>query len=237
MIAKMPPTQLALTGICGVLTLILAYEVAAPIPPFRVPKSMEIYRPAAITFQDTATAPSAASFGDIDAHPIFSASRTPIASHFDTAHGGGASGAFPTDVSLIGVIIEGQTRMALIKTASEPFARSVPQGGEIEGWTVSEVAPDKIVLSSGATKQEILLAANRGTESSGLSVNPGVGTSGSTSAGAGTIVGPNVVPAPNSAVGPGAGASPGAAAPTPPNLPPAISNKPSPDTPPPAPHR
>src|SRR5215471_19777487 len=174
MIAKMPPAQLALAGICGTLTLILAYEVAAPIPPFSVPKSMEVYRPAAITFQDTANAPSAASFGDIDAHPVFSASRTPIASHFDGAHAG-TSGAFPTDVSLIGVIIEGQTRMALVKTASEPFARSVPQGGDIEGWTVSEVDADKIVLSSGATKQEILLAANRATESSGLSVNPGAG--------------------------------------------------------------
>ena len=87
MIAKMPPAQLALTALCGGLTLILAYEIAAPIPPFSAPTSGETYRPSPITFQDNANAPSSASFGDIDAHPIFSASRTPIASHFDASHG------------------------------------------------------------------------------------------------------------------------------------------------------
>jgi hypothetical protein len=227
MIARMPPTQLALAALCGALTLVLAYEIAAPIPPFDVPKSTEIYRPASLTFQDTANAPSSASFGDIDAHPIFSASRTPIASHLDTARGG-ASNAFPTDVSLIGVIIEGETRMALVKTASEPFARSVPQGGEIEGWTVSEVDPDKIVLSSGATKQEILLAANRATESSGLSVNPGVG--------GGPSIGPSVAPAPNANAGPSPGAGTSVPPMPPPNSPPAIGSKPLPDNAP-APHQ
>jgi hypothetical protein len=227
MIARMPPAQLALAGVCGALTLVLAYEIAAPIPPFDVQKAAAIYRPAAVTFQDTATAPSAASFGDIDAHPIFSASRAPIASHLDTAHGG-TSSAFPTDVSLIGVIIEGQTRMALVKTANEPFARSVPQGGEIEGWTVAEVSPDKIVLSSGTTKQEILLAANRASESPGASVNPGIG------AGLGTA--PNIVPGPNATVGPNPGAGTSVPPMPPPNSPPAVSSKPSPDNAP-APHQ
>jgi hypothetical protein len=225
MIARMPPAQLALAGLCGALTLVLVYEIGAPIPPFDVPKSTEIYRPASITFLDTANAPSAASFGDIDAHPIFSASRTPIAPH-DTH--GGTSNAFPTDVSLIGVIIEGATRMALVKTASEPFARSVPQGGEIEGWTVSEVDPDKIVLSSGTTKQEILLAANRATESSGLTVNPGVGGAPS--------IGPSVAPAPNPNAGPSPGAGTSVPPTAPPNSPPAISSKPPPDNAP-APHQ
>ena len=228
MIARMPPSQLGLTGLCGALTLVLAYEIAAPIPPFDVPKSAQIYRPASITFQDVANAPSAATFDDINAHPIFSASRTPIASHSDITHGG-TSSAFPTDVSLIGVIIEGETRMALVKTTSEPFARSVPQGGQIEGWTVSEVDPDKIVLSSGATKQEILLAANRGSESSGLSVNPGV-------VGAPNL-GPNIAPPPNPAAGAGTTVSPSAVAPPPPTLPPATGSKPPPDNPPPAPHQ
>jgi hypothetical protein len=224
----MPPAQFALAGLCGALTLILAYEIAAPIPPFDVPRSIEVYRPASITFEDIANAPSAASFGDIDAHPVFSASRAPIASH-DVAHGG-ASSAFPTDVALIGVIIEGDTRLALVKTANEPFARSVAQGGAIEGWTVSEVDADKIVLSSGATKQEILLAANRATESSGLSVNPPGGAG--TAVGAGTIV-PSPFPSPNSSAGSGAGA----AAPTTPSLPPAVSPKPQPDNSSPAPHQ
>ncbi len=226
MIARMPPMQLALAALCGALVLVFAYEIAAPIPRFDVPKSTEFYRPAPITFQDTANAPSAASFADIDAHPIFSASRTPIASHVDTAHGG-TSSALPTDVSLIGVIIEGKTRMALLKAASEPFARSVPQGGQIGGWTVMEVDPDRIVLSSGATKQEILLAANRAADSSGLSVNPGAGT--------GPNIGPNVAPTPNSTVAPGAGTS--VPPMTPPNSPPASSSKPPPDNPPPAPHQ
>jgi hypothetical protein len=222
MIVRMPPAQLALAGLCGTLTLILAYEIAAPIPQFDSPKPGEVYRPPPITFEDTASAPSAASFSDIDAHPVFSASRTPIASHLDTTHVG-TTGAFPSDVSLIGVIIEGQTRMALVKSASEPFARSVPQGGEIEGWTVAEVDANKIVLTSGATKQEILLAANRGTESAGVSVNPGLGGTGS-----------NVAPAPTTPVGPSPGA--GTIVPAAPPNSPAISSKPPPDNAP-APHQ
>lgn len=223
MIARMPPAQLALAGLCGALTLTLAYEIAAPIPPFEVAKSGEIYRPAAITFQDAANTPPAESFGDIDAHPIFSSSRTPVASHY--AIGGGATSAFPTDVTLIGVIIEGKTRMALVKTGSEPFARSVPQGGEVEGWTVTEVDPDKIVLSSGVKKQEILLAANRGPDSSGLSVNPGA--SPNSAPGAGTTVAPP----------PGAGTTTVPALPTPPPNPQPAITKPAPDASPPAPHQ
>jgi hypothetical protein len=231
MIARMPPAQLALAGICGALSLVFAYEIAAPISPFDVPKSAEVYRPAPVTFEDTANAPSAASFDDINAHPIFSASRAPIASHVDVTHGG-TSSAFPTDVSLIGVIIEGQTRMALVKTASEPFARSVPQGGEIEGWTVSEVDPDKIVLSSGASKQEILLAANQAAQSPGLSVSP----NGGAVPNIGPAPSPNFPPAPNTAAGSNAVPGSGAGTTVSPNSPPA-SNKPSPDASSPAPHQ
>lgn len=230
----MPPAQFALAGLCGALSLVLAYEVAAPIPPFDVPKSADVFRPAPITFQDSASAPSAASFDDIDAHPVFSASRAPIASHGTTTHGG-TSSAFPTDVSLIGVIIEGKTRLALVKTASEPFAQSVPEGGAIEGWTVSEIDPDKIVLASGVTKQEILLAANRGSDAQGLSVNSGIGP------GAGLapmVPPPNLAPAPSTVPQPltGAGTTHSPAAPAPPNTP-SVSPKPPPDNPSAAPHQ
>ena len=234
MIARMPPAQLALAGLCGALTLILAYEIAAPIPPFDVSKSSEVFRPAPITFQDSANAPSAASFGDINAHPIFSASRAPIASHLDMTHGGESS-AFPSDVTLIGVIIEGQTRLALIKTASAPFAQSVAQGGEIEGWTVAEVDPDKIVLSSGATKQEILLAANRGSESLGLSLNPGIGAGPNVGPG----VSPNIAPGSNAPVGTGSGAGTIVAPIPSSSAPPAVTgnSKPSADSPSQVPHQ
>jgi len=230
MIARMPPTQLALASLCGGLTLILAYEIAAPIAPVDVPRSAQTYRPAAITFQDTANAPSSASFGDIDAHPVFSAARTPIASRTPLGTSGGSS-AFPSDVSLIGVIIEGRTRLALVRTASAPFATSVPQGGQIEGWTITEIDPDRIVLSSGVTRQQILLAANRGTQS-GLSETPTPSQMTPPAPGAGTVI----TPPPNQGVGPGAGI-PGVNAPPPPNISPSISNKPPPDGPPPATHQ
>src|SRR5262245_31003094 len=111
MITTLPPAQLGLIGLCGGLSLLFAYEIAAPIPPFEAPRSSETFQPATITFQDTATAASLASFEDINAHPIFSASRAPLSSRSYMTHRG-TSTAVPSDIALIGVIIQGNTRMA-----------------------------------------------------------------------------------------------------------------------------
>lgn len=220
-LARTHPAQLALMGLCGALLLIFLYEIAAPISPYSMPKSAALPVIPEITFQDNATAPSSAAFDDIDARPVFNPSRQAIAAAATSA---GGLAALPSDLSLIGVIIEGDTRMALIKSQSAAFASGIKQGDAIEGWTVAEVDPDRVVLQSGPRKQELLLSQNHAAPQSG---GPG--------AGPGSSPGLDVPPPPPPTPGP-QGAAPGAT-PTPMIPTPDISSKPPPDPPSPAPQQ
>jgi hypothetical protein len=152
-----------LLALCGMLTLVLAYEVAVPVALPGVRGAPGIFRPAVVTFADTVSSPTSEAYDDVEARPLFSPTRQAIADAPATATG--ASGT--SDLSLIGVIIEGDERIALVKSPLMPFASSVREGDMIEGMSVATIAADRIVLSSGATRQVILLEANRASSSSG----------------------------------------------------------------------
>ncbi len=168
MIARIAPSQLALFGLCGALTLVFAWEIAAPTSSYGVPRPDRAFHPAPIAFQDAPAAMSSASLDAIENRPIFSPARAPVKSKADAS---AAAAAFPTDVSLIGVIIDGQQKLALIKNTGAAFAGSVTEGVAIEGWTVAEIDADRIVLQSGAQKQAILLSSNRASAQSAPAVN------------------------------------------------------------------
>ena len=97
----------------------------------------------------------------------------PVAWHGDLLVDGAVTNSLPTDLSLVGVILDGDTRLALFKSASAPLAVGVSVGGSIEGWQVTRVEPDQVGMRSAAGEQEIKLAA--GKPSGQLDAQPGNG--------------------------------------------------------------
>lgn len=148
--------QAALLFLCGLLLTALIYELAAPLASLQPPQIRLHRKTAAIAEPQAFVAPSSVSFAAIDERPVFNPLRQPIAQTplpGDTA----SATAPPVNVALIGIIVDGQNRLALIKMPGAAFASSVAVGGDIGGWQVSQITPDGIVLHSGASDYTIKL--------------------------------------------------------------------------------
>ena len=77
---------------------------------------------------------------------------------------GSAVPPLPSNVSLVGVIIDGDRQLALIKTQGAPFAESLRVGAVIDGWKVTEIAPDKVVLRAGTAEQILGIGDQRSNQ-------------------------------------------------------------------------
>jgi general secretion pathway protein N len=96
--------------------------------------------------------PRLADFARVTERPLFSATRRPPppqASQEAIKQSG--------TLALEGVILSKAERLALISHGQPPALSRVPEGQEVEGWTVVEIRPDGIVLQRDATRQELRL--------------------------------------------------------------------------------
>lgn len=158
-LADISRVQLAFLVLCALLTLLLIYEIEAPISEFTV---------------SGATAPSQAAlplasgppfviapaetFAAINERSVFDPARKAVVSKTEA----GAAVATPPAVVLVGVIIDRQDRLALVKSPELPMATGVRLGESIDGWQVTAIEPDRIVLHAGTTDDEIKLEDNHG---------------------------------------------------------------------------
>jgi len=102
--------------------------------------------------------PPSGEFAAINAHPIFSPTRKSVE---PAPVGAAAAPPPPPSVALIGVILDGQTRLALVKTPASPLETGVSLGASIGGWQLTQIFPDRIVLHLGTSDDEIKLESNR----------------------------------------------------------------------------
>lgn len=159
MTIALPKPQLFLIALCGILGLFLIYEIFAPLSDVAVPTLQTRSSPAPLRLQSPVAMPSLASLAVFNERPIFSAQRKPIV---PAPIGAAATTPPPPPVAaLVGVIIDAQRRIALIKSASSPLAVAVGIGGTVEGWQLTLIEPDRVVLHQGSTDNEIKLEANR----------------------------------------------------------------------------
>lgn len=169
-LADMNRIHLALLALCALLTLILIYEVEAPVGDFEVasvnrasdePLPRAAGRPFLIAPVET--------FSAINERSMFDPARKAVASQTNK---GVAAGAPPPPVVLVGVIIDQQNRLALLKSPDQPLAKGVRLGEAIDGWQVTAIEPDRIVLHAGVTDAEIKLEANRGASGDPVTTAP-----------------------------------------------------------------
>lgn len=103
--------------------------------------------------QDQAAAysmPDRRSLAVILERPVFAQRRRPIG-----LAGGGAQGE--VDFSLSGVVISGNVRSALVRSGGSGTVQQFKVGDTIGGWTLVEVAADRVVVRRDALETEVFL--------------------------------------------------------------------------------
>jgi hypothetical protein len=152
--------QVALLSLCAVLSIALIYELFAPLREYRPPAVDNTHATYTVPMPAMYTPPAFETFANIDERSPFNPLRTPIVT--DTAAAGAEAGdSLPSDLALVGVIMDGPTKMALLKSSSSPLAVSVPEGGVFEGWQVASVEADKVVFAAHGDHQELKLSDNK----------------------------------------------------------------------------
>ena len=154
---------LLLGSICTALLLLLGYECFSPIAEVETP-SLRLKLPSGdVTRAPSFEMPPAASFAAIDARPIFDPSRRPVASPPDAPSANGAPLSLPS-LTLVGVIIDRQTRLALIKLTEASLATAYSVGTWLGEWQIVQIEADKIILrASGMGSHELRLTAKNHT--------------------------------------------------------------------------
>jgi hypothetical protein len=161
MTLKFTRLQIALIGLCVLLALILGYELFAPLSdaaPAQTPLRTHVL---AVAPPAIFTPPPPETFAEIDERSIFNPMRTRIAPSGIAADNAETGTSLPADLSLVGIILDGERKMALLKSAAAPAVVSVTEGGVIDGWRVSTVLRDRVVFMAAGVRQELKLSDNK----------------------------------------------------------------------------
>lgn len=152
-------SQAALLSLCAILLALLIYELTAPLTLLEPPQIRLHRLEMAIAPPQLFMAPPLANFSVIDDRPVFNPLRQPVKGV--QTPGETAAGAAPPKFALVGIIVDGQNKLAMIKMPGAAFATSVAIGGDVAGWQVSQIEADGIVLHSGSSDYTIKLNSNR----------------------------------------------------------------------------
>lgn len=88
--------------------------------------------------------------------PLFDPSRRPPEPEAEVVEEA-APAALPNIFALVGIIIDGGTRIAFLQQRSPLQVYRVVEGQEIEGWAIETIGLDRVVLRQGSSVVEIEL--------------------------------------------------------------------------------
>ena len=100
------------------------------------------------------------SFSVVTERPLFAQTRRPSARGSDDTLGPWSS------FTLAGIIISPTAREALILHGQPPTVVHLQEGQDVEGWTVTSILPDRIVLRGGDAEHELKLLDKQGPSAS-----------------------------------------------------------------------
>jgi len=163
--------QVLMGGICLALLCVLIYEWMLPPSLAAVPALAGRVRVALAPLPMASPSPPIEAFDAINARPLFKPDRRPVDLPPPAQ---GAADAPPPTVSLIGVIIDGSRRLALLRVPQSPMAVSASVGDDVQGWHVAAVYADHVTLRLNTAEITIALNANRPSDTpSGQEQPPG----------------------------------------------------------------
>jgi hypothetical protein len=154
-------TYPVLLGVCAALVVLIAYQIWAPLPSPTVPHR----RAAPVILSTSAIAllnQPPERFAVVSDRPLFDPQRKKFVAPTDAQSQPGAPPPLPT-IALIGVIIDHEKSVAIVKAADAAFATSMAVGESVGRWRLSSIQPDRVVLTAGGNSDEIRLDANKPT--------------------------------------------------------------------------
>ncbi|MGH6889941.1 MAG: hypothetical protein ACREHF_12230 [Rhizomicrobium sp.] len=157
--SRLNPAQLALSALCIALAVVLGFIVLAPLPDVPAAPAQARSEPADDTPLPRFDPPPRSAFAAVDDRLVFNPLRVRVSAPFQP--GASSASSLPSDLSLVGVILDDNTRLALFKSPAEPLAVGVAVGGSIEGWRVTRIDADSVALRAGGPEQEMSLSANK----------------------------------------------------------------------------
>jgi general secretion pathway protein N len=109
--------------------------------------------PAAAKEADTSTfaMPPVQTFSAVTDRPLFAQTRRPA------PQGNAESLGAWSDFTLAGIIIAPQSREVLIMHGKPPVLAHIQEGQDVDGWTVTSILPNRVVLQNGGTEHELKL--------------------------------------------------------------------------------
>lgn len=190
---RLNPIQLVLSAVCTGLVVLFGYLLVAPLPEISAPPVVHPHPAAAAhkkadsdddsdsdssdddSDNDATTmarfiAPSKQAFAEVDDRLVFNPARTRVAA--PSQPGASNATSLPSDLSLVGVILDDNTKLALFKSPNQPLAVGVSLGGSIEGWQVTRIEPDSVALRAGGPEQEMSLSSNKAPPPGPALINP-----------------------------------------------------------------
>lgn len=146
----------SLTALAAVLIValggLLVAEANGLLDPPRTPESAALLpEPVDTTPEAIAAAPAEASREIID-RPLFFASRRPLPPEPPPAVEARAEPEPPLTFALVGTILTSISQTALVKPEKLP-PLELSAGQSLDGWTVSSIDVDRIIVRHGATEQ------------------------------------------------------------------------------------
>lgn len=151
-------TKSRLAVLLGLLCVLLAwviYEESEGIPAIKATEAGGVATapgvPAPVPSEAAFAVPDRQSLGVILERPLFTQTRRPSS----VASSGAPAGS--ADFTLSGVLISGGERSALIRSGDTGTVRQLKRGENIAGWTLVEIATDRVIVRRDAIETEIFL--------------------------------------------------------------------------------
>lgn len=143
--------------VCVLLALAGAWPWLATAPvQQQIPATSEAQSEAAFDFNDPARLES---YTEFVSRPVFVASRRPAGLAPNPNRKAGEK-LLLDRYPIVGVVINGQQRVILIRKAAGDTVSRIEQGAVLDGWTLTEVTRERLVLEMGANRKEIPLQNN-----------------------------------------------------------------------------
>lgn len=168
MSAFLRPPAIALLSLCGLLSITFVRQLFGPEKGYVIPTvSLSLALPQ-VPQLPVFDPPPTEVLLEISERPLFNPKREPIQPAIENKE---VPPPAP-QVAFIGTISQAGQQIAMVKTPSSPLAFSVRVGGTLEGWQVSDISQERILLAAKSATYEVKLNQGPPRPQPGSANNP-----------------------------------------------------------------
>ncbi|HEY2069683.1 MAG TPA: hypothetical protein VGG48_09040 [Rhizomicrobium sp.] len=156
------PLQFGLFAVCLLMAGLFVYELSAAPADFPLPDVHLKPRAVAIAEAQPFVPPPASAFDAVNDRTLFLPSRKSLTAPATTGAAAINGPPPPADITLVGVLMDGQNSVAEVKTAGAVLSQPLRVGDAVGTWSVSAIGPDHVTLKSGTFTQDVHMDAKTG---------------------------------------------------------------------------